>query len=281
MSEYPFAGLILDAESGIVALKKLLVLRKAEDNKITLAWLSRKLQIKSKSYLSEALNGKKVLKWAHVDALIAECQLKILEAKLLKARIVSEAKSTKDKERELAKAEIAQLRKQLNATQFSIADLGDFRIAALVLVSFYLFKNHEASRTDIVKLFGKAEAFNIDRALYQLVTMKALAQKEDRYLLVENLAVSALAFAEGDTSKEKDFLRSCFQEGLKTLDDRYDDTELSCFFSSCVTVNIPVYKDKLNEFRNLMRSFITDLDTKNPDCVARINIQMYPILVKS
>ena len=280
MSDYQYASFILNADSGISALKKLLILRKAEDSKVTLTWLSKKLHINSKSYLSEALNGKKVLKIDYLDELISNCHIQLLEAKLLKARIIAESRSLKEPQRQQAAAELKSLAKQLLATQFTLPELGNFHLAALVLVSFYLFPGHKARRRELVKLFGRSEALELDQALAQLVAVKALARQDEEYVLVEDLSMSAMAFAEGDIPREKDFLRESFKEGLNLLERKYDDKVLNCFFSSCVTVNMCIYQEKIAEFRSLMRSFITELDTENPDCVARINIQMYPVLVK-
>ncbi|NRA66858.1 MAG: hypothetical protein HRU19_20385 [Pseudobacteriovorax sp.] len=276
----PYASLILNEANGISALKKLLALRKAEDSKVTLSYLTKRLEIKSPSYLSEALNGKKVLKPAYIDELICQTKVSNFEARLLKARIIAEARSTKDTLRKAKMEELEQLKKQLFFQQVSVPEVGRFHFSALVMVSFYLFPETKASREQIKSLFPRDKAIEVDRALGQLLSLGTLKKAGDTFALQKDISGTALTIAEGSRDSEKEFLQQAFIEGLDQLEQQYHQSETTVFFSSCTTVGFDVYKAKLEEFRVTMRSFLADLSQDDPDLVVRINIQMYPILKK-
>lgn len=277
-SEY--SSLIINASSGIAALKKLLVLRKAEDRKVTLSWISRRLKIKSSSYLSEALNGKKVLKADYIDELVSLTKVGVTEGRLLKARILAESRSTKEHLKEKYQREVELLRKQLQARQMHVPDVGKFHFSALILVSFYLFAGRQAKREQLIHLFGRERYEEVDRALLELTQLEAIAKDGDTYRLLKDPAGGDMIFAAGDAPGEKEFIRHGFVEGLHELDRQYEDADHSCFFSSVTTVDLAIYRRILENFRSQMRTFIADLDTQTPDSVIRINIQMYPVLKK-
>lgn len=275
-----FVSIIINAPTGISALKKLLTLRKMTDRKLTLSFLAKKLNLKSASYLSDALNEKKPLKPDYLDELLEFTNISVTEARLLKARILYESSSTPESRRKRLGKEIKLLKQQLLVHQLSVPSVAKFHFSALVLVSFYLFDDHRASRDELVRLFGKENYHKVERSLHELLSIGAVKKEGNDYILGQERESSGLIFAQGEHHSEKEFLKNSFLDGIEQVDRYYDQADISCFYSSVSTVNREEYKKILEEFKSKMRTFLTDLNTQKPDTIISLNIQMYPVLSK-
>ena len=81
------ASVILSSSS-LVALRSLIALRRSVDSKFSYSYISRRLGIKSRSYLSEVLSEKKKLNPKHIGPMVDLLSLPLPEAELLKGKLM-------------------------------------------------------------------------------------------------------------------------------------------------------------------------------------------------
>ncbi len=272
---------IILANSGLVALRHLLAIRRAEHSKFSYSSISRKLGIKSRSYLAEAIKGKKKLNEKHIDPIVSSLNLPEAAAELLKNKLYLESADLNSTEREKLRIAIQDASKKFSSSQIELNDVRDINLVMKMAMCLYIFPRGRATRRDIIELFGQERFVEVEWAIMDLLRNGLLVKEGDYFRYADNVSEIFHLYTRTSPSHEKAYLKSALQEASEHLDELNRRPESCVFYSGLITAQQLAYLQSMDFIKQSLRNIQSRIEAKDADSLVRFNVQIYPILVKS
>ncbi|WP_132317049.1 TIGR02147 family protein [Pseudobacteriovorax antillogorgiicola] len=271
-----YSQIILNHERSITILDQMIKAYQKQHVHQTLAALSKKIGLKSRSNLSEALRGRRKLSRPHWQSLltILGAEKKHIDYVLALFDWEHEKSATK---KDSHQAHCQVLRRQIEGPlDVFKARIRGMNFAVEVYCAFALFSN-EPERKDLVRYFGKDRGIEVDRALALLLKEGLIEKKHTGNYTYRQESQSILyLYDDGDTEASINFLQASLQSSSDNLPRYFSKKDESLFASTILTIKKDEYKSKLKEFKESLLAMHSSLQSDDPDSLLHINIQVFP-----
>lgn len=273
-----YNSIILNNYSSISILKGLVDDYLSHQAHLSLSALSRKLGLKSRSNLSDALRGKRSLSRSHwqplLDILGANQQQIDYILTLLDRELERRPDSQQDLDRRLN-----HLRRQLEGPlERYIAKLRGLNFALEVYCVFGLFKN-KASRQQLISYFGRDRGIDIDRAIARLQQEGLVEPGDgpDTYRYVKDPSGTLLnLYEEGDKNATINYLEGALERSKEELAFWYEKSDEALFAASLLCVNQGTYRKGLKKLKATLLEIQSEMEEGENDMLLHFNIQVFP-----
>jgi uncharacterized protein (TIGR02147 family) len=239
----------------------------------SIPYICKKAGISSAGYLSDVMQGKRVLNEKYQSGIIKAFGLNGAAARYLKALFAM------DHGKDTAVANAAEkrlpaLRKALFIASRTVShDTALFFFALEVFCAFGLFKNSPTLQ-NLADYFISHSVKEIHRAILLLKELQVIALDGEHYVVVSD----QINFG-GTEFSQIDYLKLAFKHGIQNIEKWYQKPECALFES----INVSVKKSDLAKYLPLVRQSTEDLrlnlETDDGDMIVRLNLQIYPIEV--
>jgi len=269
------AMILMGSTSGLEAIQQSMAYRRALDPHFSLAFLAKRLGLKSRGSLSEMLRGKKPiplrLRRQIFSVLFKDDESLIDYADTLLAR--DEAKPGAEKDRHDAR--LWQIASYLNDrfTQIQL-DRSFTLFASDVLCAFDLFGGHPSER-QLIDFFGKQDFQAVRRALQALLQNELISVQGGVYSRTER--TKRFITLDHDVDPTRSFLKESIQHALQEIPRKGEDVASKCFGSTTMSVKREDYLRVLEAIRRDVFKYFSQLETAEGDMMIRFNMQIYPI----
>ncbi|SMF82795.1 TIGR02147 family protein [Pseudobacteriovorax antillogorgiicola] len=264
---------------GIDALFSILREYRRRSQKYSYANLSRHLGLKSRSYISECLSGKKKLNQKHVKPLIELLGLPPSETEMLVKKTLLDIADLNPNDRHRLSRDISSIEKSFSQSEIDFSALRNPRLSVLLSVSLYLFDDNRATLRQLVKLFGRDQYHEIELAIADLLRLGLWQSEGDYYKYPE---AGAMPFRSNEYSRESEvsYLKETIEEAKQALQKTYrTQPESSIFQSHVLTVNRKQYQQLIDDMKQSISRMQSNIEVSGneTDSLVRFNVQVYPI----
>lgn len=268
---------ILLSHDGVSALEKLIVMKKLESPYFSKNYLTRKLGLSSRGYLTDVFKGRKKLSARYVRPIVDLLGLTDAETSYLEKKLLLSTEFVKtDLQKNQLEHELNVLERKFRTRAIPVDDHSDAYALSLVYLSFFLFTDKQASRRELYQSLKIVSAAGIDMALRELLLKGLLIEKDHRISVNPERDISFLN-AQYSSNREVQFLKRTVGESFDKVDMVRTHREEVLFQSTVLTVKRKRYLEFLGRIKHEFRTMIADLDDEDPDSMVRFNIQLYPI----
>lgn len=273
------ASVILSSSS-IVALRTLIALRRSVDSKFSYSFISKRIGIKSRSYLSEVFQGKKKLNDKHVIPIVELLALPLPEAELLQGKLLLDIADLSPKEAERLRLSVRDSEKKLSSSTVELSDVRDINLVMILAVCLHLFQDGKATRRQILDLFSRDKHLEIERGLGDLIHNKILVKEDDAFRYSPEYEHSLHLYTATTIKNQVDYLKASLNEALVEVNDFNQKKEESIFYSGIITADRKHYLEALEYVKQSMRSVQSRIESNPADTLIRFNVQIYPVATK-
>lgn len=275
------ASLIL-ANTGRRSLKTIIAIRRASNASLSYSYISKSIGIKSRSYVSEAVNGKKPLSAKHISPIVDLLDLAPDESSLLKNKLLLEMGDLNSQEQERIQSEIRNIEKLFALKRFNFQGIDNLNVILILSVVLHLFEGHRASRREILDLFPRDRFMEIEKGINDLVTLGLFVKENDSYVFSKELNDISHLYTRSTRAVELTYLRSSMKEAIDHVHNYKNDSDSSVFYSGIVATDMEEFKAALGSIKQNIRGIQSQMiSPKNGDSLIRFNIQLYPIVHKT
>lgn len=273
------ASIIL-TNSGLIALRTLLAVRRALDPKYSYSYISTRLGIKARSYLPEVFKEKKPLNPKHIVPLVDFLELPIAEAEILRAKLLLEFGQLSAAEREQIRLSLRDSEKKMASGDVELSQVRDINLALIIAASLHLFVDGKANRRQILELFGRERYLEVERGLSDLIQSGLFAKDGD--ILAYSPEFSNILHLYTSTSKKasSDYLRASLREAHDKVSVFEDRSQEMVFYSGIITTEMAKYLEALEQVKHALRNMQSRIECHPADTLVRFNVQLYPIVHK-
>ena len=272
---------ILLSESGVMALKKLIAMKKAEKSYFSKNYIAKKVGLKSRGYLSDVLSGRKKISARYVDPIVATLDLDPPEATYLRKKLLldTEFAKTPAVKSELEQ-ELSTLSKNLQYETIGMDDVADIYSLCLVYLSFFLRSDRTLSKKELMTMLPMVTAKKLEQAIAKLLQKELINRTGHQFQVNSNRTFS---FANSDVQIEQElqYLEQSIEESRLNLPQLKYSREQVIFHSSLLTTDKVTFGQKIADFKNQLRTLQSDLETDKADSLIRFNLQVYPVISQS
>lgn len=270
------ASVILSSSS-LVALRSLIALRRSVDSKFSYSYISRRIGIKSRSYLSEVFNEKKKLNAKHVAPMVDLLALPLPEAELLKGKLMLDVGDLNEAEAARLRSEVRDAEKKLTSGTLQLSDVRDINLVMLLAVCLHLFKDGKAKRRQIFDLFKRDKHLEVEKGLHDLIRNGLLVKEGDLYSYSPDYANILHVYMATNKKNELDYLKGSIREALEHVSDFQNNAQETVFYSGLITAEKARYVKELQYVKQSLRSAQSRIESSAGDTVIRFNVQIYPV----
>ncbi|HET9241225.1 MAG TPA: hypothetical protein VFO10_28430 [Oligoflexus sp.] len=270
------ASVILSSSS-LVALRSLIALRRSVDSKFSYSYISRRLGIKSRSYLSEVLSEKKKLNPKHIAPMVDLLSLPLPEAELLKGRLMLDVGDLSEAEATRLKSEVRDAEKKLTSGTLQLSDVRDINLVMLLAVCLHLFKDGKATKRQIFDLFKRDRHLEIEKGLHDLIKNGLLVKEAELYSYSPDYTNILHVYMATNKKNELDYLKGSIREALEHVGDFQSHAQETVFYSGLITAEKAKYLQELQHVKQSLRSAQSRIESSAGDTVIRFNVQIYPV----
>jgi uncharacterized protein (TIGR02147 family) len=268
---------ILLSHSGVPALERLIVMKKMEQPSFTKNYLTRKVGLGSRAYLTDVFKGRKKLSARFVRPLVGTLDLEPFEAHYLEKKLLLETEYAKSPTvRDELLADLAVLEKSFRSMTLTVEDNTDVYALSLVYLSFFLFPQRQSSHRDLLKTLEILPAATIERSI-QVLLQKGLIVEHDHRLAVNPEKDFSFLNAQYSVQQEAVYLQKSIAESIDRLPLLQQNRDEVVFHSSILTVRRSAYREFIKTIKQDFRTYHAELDDHNPDTLVRFNVQIYPL----
>jgi uncharacterized protein (TIGR02147 family) len=268
---------ILLSHPGVPALERLIVMKKMENSSFTKNYVSRRVGLSSRAYLTDVFKGRKKLSARYVRPLVATLDLEAYEAAYLEKKLLLETEYAKSPGvREELQNELVVLEKSFRSMTLTVEDSFDVYALSLVYLSLFLFPEKKASQRELMKVLDILPASTLERSIHFLLKKGLVIEHEHRLTVNPEKDFSFLS-AQYSANQEVDYLKKSFAEGIERLPMLQHQRDEVIFHSSILTVKRSVYREFIKKIKQDFRTYHAELDHENPDSLVRFNVQLYPL----
>jgi uncharacterized protein (TIGR02147 family) len=258
-------------------LERLIVMKKMENSAFTKNYVTRRVGLSSRGYLTDVFKGRKKLSARFVKPLVATLDLEPFEAAYLEKKLLLETEYAKSQEtREELQAELHVLEKNFRSMTLTVEDHFDVYALSLVYLSLFLFPDKKASQRDLLKVLAILPAATIERSIMFLLQKELIIESDHRFTVNPDKDFSFLS-AQYSASQEIAYLKKSFTEGIERLPLLQQQRDDVIFHSSVLTVKRSEYREFVRKIKQDFRTYHAELDHQHPDTLVRFNVQLYPI----
>lgn len=273
------ASVILSSSS-IIALRTLIALRRSVDSKFSYSYISRRIGIKSRSYLSEVFQGKKKLNDKHVMPIVELLSLPLPEAELLRGKLLLDFADLSAFEAERLRLTVKDSEKKLSSSTVELAGVKDINLVMILAVCLHLFQDGTASRRQILDLFSRDKHLEVERGLVDLIHNKILVKEGDLYRYSPEYEHSMHLYTSTTIKNQVDYLKASLNEALAEVEGFKPDSKDTIFYSGIITADQKQYLDALVHVKQNLRSIQSRIESNPADSLIRFNVQIYPVATK-
>ncbi|SMF29235.1 TIGR02147 family protein [Pseudobacteriovorax antillogorgiicola] len=271
---------VLLSHSGIESLEKIIALRKTEKPSFSKNYISKRIGLKSRGYLTDVFKGRKKLSARYVGPIIETLSLDTTEATLLEKKILLETEFAKsEKVRDQLDREIKILTKTLKYHEINMDDMRDIFTFSLVYLSLFLFPEHQASERELMAILKDVPAQRIQSAL-RCLHQRELVTKADGIYKINHKKDFSFLFTNFSQQHEIKHLQSAIDESRSKVPDIAKKRDEVLFLSSLLTVKKQSYMEAIDKLKDTFRTVHSELEDDEPDTLVRLNLQMYPVISK-
>ncbi len=274
------ASVILSSSS-LVALRSLIALRRAVDPKFSYSYISKRIGIKSRSYLSEVFNEKKKLNPKHVAPMVDLLMLPLAEAELLKGKLMLDVADLNEAEVTRLRSEVRDAEKKLTSGTLQLSDVHDINLVMLLAVCLHLFNNGKATKRQIFDLFKRDKHLEVEKGLHDLIRNGLLVRDGELYSYSPDYTHILHVYMATNKKNELDYLRGSLREALDHVGDFENKAAEMVFYSGLITAEKARYLQELQHVKQGLRSAQSRIQSNVGDTVIRFNVQIYPVATKN
>jgi uncharacterized protein (TIGR02147 family) len=267
--------LILNARSSKEALQQVFAWRKALDSRFSLAYIARRLGLKSRGTLSLMLRSERP-----IPSRIRRPLFQVLTRdepltdylELLLAR----DEATSDSARQEAEAKMKALHFFLRDRFTSIhLQHGLNLLASDLLCAFDLFQGHPTER-QLIEFFGRARFPEVQTAIGSLL-LNGLIEKQDGHLKRTDRTQRFLTIQGQEQDSMLRYLKESIHDAWLNVGRWQGDTSMSCFGSTTMSVRRDIYMEVIKRLKKDMFRYFSELETDEGDTLIRFNMQIFPL----
>lgn len=252
-------------------------MKKMENSAFTKNYVTRRVGLSSRGYLTDVFKGRKKLSARYVKPLVSTLDLEPFEATYLEKKLLLETEYAKSSEtREEIQAELHILERNFRSMTLTVEDGFDVYALSMVYLSLFLFPDKKASQRDLLKVLDILPAAIIERSLKFLLQKGLIVEHEHRLSVNPDKDFSFLS-AQYSAEQEKAYLKKSFAEGIDRLSLLQQQRDEVIFHSSIMTVKRSEYREFIKKIKQDFRTYHAELDHEQPDAMVRFNVQLYPI----
>lgn len=271
---------IIRSNSGLVALRSIIAIRRVDSVKFTLSFLSKRLGIKSRSYLTEILKGTKPLNPKHINPLVSLLGLSLPESELLETKLLLEFGDLAPTELEKLKQKLKDTEKKLTSATVEITEVRDIHLVMILAACFHLFKDGSATRRQILELFQRDKFFEIEKALGELLQNGLLISEGEVYRFSPELGERIHLYMATSPKNEIHYLKSSLAEASDKVNGFNKANKDSIFYSGIITADLARYIESLDYVKQTLRSIQSRIESNPADALIRFSVQLYPLVTK-
>lgn len=267
--------ILLEATNSSEALRDIYQFRKSRNKSLSLARLCQITGIKSKGYLSEVFAGKKVIAGERLKALLTSLDIEGVHYDYIRTLAA--------RDQLLNQEDLPAIEKRLKALRISLKVLADNEKEELpidlfeleIYCAFGLFGG-TASRTQLIKYFGRDRGFALDRCLTNLVRRNWIT-KEDDTTQAWGINRKHVLLSENNNQHHLSFLQQSIIDAANSIEKWYADKRVAHFESFILSVRSEDYEKAMRAFREKLLVLCNDLESIDADRLVKINLQAYPL----
>jgi uncharacterized protein (TIGR02147 family) len=258
-------------------LERLIVMKKMENSAFTKNYVTRRVGLSSRGYLTDVFKGRKKLSARYVRPLVATLELESFEAAYLEKKLLLETEYAKSPEiREEIQTELGVLERTFRSMTLTVEDGFDVYALSLVYLSLFLFPDRTAAQRDLLKVLDILPAATIERST-RFLLQKGLIIEVDHRLTVNPEKDFSFLSAQYSAGQENAYLKRSFTEAIERLHLLQQQRDEVIFHSSILTVNRRAYREFIKKIKQDFRNYHAELDDQHPDALVRFNVQIYPL----
>ncbi len=271
------ADILLSAMSAGEALKALFEKKKSSRGTFSLAVLSTLVQGLSKGYLSQVMNGQKILNPKYASELADAFDLSPLQKRAFELLTSRDATKTPAARQGLN----AQLVTQLKLVRFRSKKVLELKSAQFfsfeLYAAFGLFGN-AARKQQLCELFHEKSDEEIEEALHWLEFWKVVRKDGEQYFLTNH---GLVLNADGNALTYVDFWIKSAEDAQQAVPKWAGNSDLSFIASFLVTAKNEVFTERIKALKEQVMAFLAEIESESGDSLFRCNIQFYPVRKKN
>lgn len=268
---------ILFSETSTQAIASSYQMAKVNNPRLTLGTLSRKLGIRSKSFLSDVFHGRRILPESHVPALQAALKFSDEAAEVLLVLILRDRCRDESERAELSRR-LARLRKLFLQSQLVLR--GDDHGAFFALDVFCAFglQHEPMTLADLKRIFGSASENRLRSALERLAQEKLIVRIQDAppAYAIQKCNIDLDSFGGG-----KEGAIEYFRYGIDQLKgvsrQLWAERETALFHHVVLSMKRETLVQEIARFRQLLREKSLEMESQDADVLVRLAFGMHPL----
>ncbi|WP_141733402.1 TIGR02147 family protein [Oligoflexus tunisiensis] len=267
--------IVLRAASSKEALQQVFAFRKALDSKFSLAYIARRLGLKSRGTLSLMLRGERAIparmRRSLLQLLTQDDPLTDYLELLLTLEEATSASARQEVEGKL-KALHYYLRDRFTSIQLQH---GMNLLASDILCAFDLFAGCPTER-QLIDFFGKARFREVQTAIGTLL-LNGLIKRRDGVLQRTERTQRFLTIQGSEQDSMLTYLKESIHDAYQNVGKWQGDTTMSCFGSTTMSVRRQTYVEVIKRLKKDVFRYFSELETEEGDTLIRFNMQIFPL----
>lgn len=258
------------SDSSSEALRRLFQNKKKESSAFSLAFIGKKLGIKSRGYLSDVLSGKKILGEKYLPSISKLFGLDRQQTRYLNFLNARDHLSAKNAATFEVDIKLSRLKKRMliESDQTIPYHSGQVIKVFKVFCAFSLFKGSPTD-SDLKSFFG----VSVEKEL-EILKAWGLIHSEGSHFRQNKEFVIFDQSADGVS--HLDFLKAAIKDAMIQIDTQFDDREKCHFESTILSVKRSEFVKKIQKLKEISKNFQSDIETDDADMIVHFNIQAYP-----
>jgi uncharacterized protein (TIGR02147 family) len=267
--------IVLRAASSKEALQQVFAFRKALDSKFSLAYIARRLDLKSRGTLSLMLRGERAIPTRMRRPLLQLLTRDDPLTDYLELLLTLE-EATSDSVRQEVEGKLKALHYFLRDRFTSIQlQHGMNLLASDILCAFDLFAGRPTER-QLIDFFGKARFREVQTAIGTLLLNGLIERKEGALQRTERTQ-RFLTIQGSEQDSMLTYLKESIHDAYQNVGKWQGDTTMSCFGSTTMSVRRQTYVEVIKRLKKDVFRYFSELETEEGDTLIRFNMQIFPL----
>jgi uncharacterized protein (TIGR02147 family) len=267
--------ILLKAQSSKEALQQAFAWRKALDSRFSLAYIARRLGLKSRGTLSLMLRGERPIP--------GRIRRPLLEVLLRDESLVDYVELLLKRDEAEAEPLRQEIEGKLKALHFFLRDRftsvhlqhGMNLLASDILCAFDLFAGCPTER-QLIDFFGKSRFNEVQTAIGSLLA-NGLIEKTDGRLQRTERTQRFLTIQGSEADSMLNYLKDSIHDAWLNVAKWQADSSMSCFGSTTMSVNRETYQEVIKRLKKDIFRYFSELETDRGDTLIRFNMQIFPL----
>ncbi|MES2802501.1 MAG: TIGR02147 family protein [Bdellovibrionota bacterium] len=264
--------ILLGAKNSSEATRNLYLHYKSIHRNYSLSYICQKAGIPSKGYLSDVMRGTRILNMKYMEGLIKVFKLSHSAGSFYQTLVRMDHEKDPDEiKRLLEKRKRAE--KAMKVSEGAVpAPLTSLFFNLELFCRMGLF-NNKATRSDLLKVYGKAKSFEVEKAIENLKSSHLIAEDGGVLTLINE----QFKFETSNNNSHIEFLQECLKRVAASIGEWYLKPDLAYVESSIISVEEAKYRKLLPQIRSLCSEIQSDLESGKADKLILFNVQVMPL----